>query len=96
MSDNDEALQFSYIGYKTQNIKVGNKTRINIALEADSRSLNEVVVMGYQMRAEKKMVTASVMTIGHSSPPPAYGISRSVYTRAQYRKLCRHPGKRVS
>ncbi|SHF62515.1 vWA domain-containing protein [Pedobacter caeni] len=72
LNDNEQELQFSYIGYKTQTIKVGNKTLINISMEADNQTLNEVVVTGYQIQA-KKSITSSVATIRSYSPTPAYG-----------------------
>jgi TonB-linked SusC/RagA family outer membrane protein len=40
-------LVFSYIGYKTQEIPVNNRTSINVALEVESQALQEVVVIGY-------------------------------------------------
>lgn len=42
-----EILVFSYIGYVTQQITVGNQEKINIALKEDVNNLNEVVVIGY-------------------------------------------------
>ncbi len=40
-------LQISYIGYITQTITVTENKVLNIVLKEDSRSLNEVVVVGY-------------------------------------------------
>lgn len=40
-------LVFSYIGYVTQEIKLGDKTTLNVTLKEDSRTLDEVVVVGY-------------------------------------------------
>ena len=42
-----QTLVFSYIGYKTQEIKVGQQTTINVVLSEDSELLEEVVVVGY-------------------------------------------------
>lgn len=42
-----EKLSFSYIGFKTQTVTVTDQTTINITLEDDVESLNEVVVIGY-------------------------------------------------
>lgn len=42
-----DQLVFSYIGYKPQTKKVGEQNIINVKLEADQMSLNEVVVVGY-------------------------------------------------
>ncbi|WP_454803077.1 SusC/RagA family TonB-linked outer membrane protein [Mucilaginibacter phyllosphaerae] len=40
-------LVFTYIGYAPQEIAIGGKTNINVQLTGDSKSLNEVVVVGY-------------------------------------------------
>ncbi|MBV5282970.1 MAG: TonB-dependent receptor [Paludibacter sp.] len=41
------ALVFSYIGYITKKASVGKQTTIKVALEQDSKKLDEVVVVGY-------------------------------------------------
>ena len=40
-------LVFSYIGYKTQEIRVSANTNINVTLAEDAEQLQEVVVVGY-------------------------------------------------
>jgi iron complex outermembrane receptor protein len=45
--DENAILQFSFIGYKTQQISVNGRTSINIQLEEDIEALEEVVVVGY-------------------------------------------------
>lgn len=55
-------LVFSYVGYKTQEVDVSNKTTINVVLEQDIAGLDEVVVLGYTTKA-KGEVTGSVTTI---------------------------------
>ena len=55
-------LSFSFIGYKSQDILVGNKTVLNIILKEDVEVLEEVVVVGYG--SEKKVnLTGSVANI---------------------------------
>ena len=55
-------LTFSYIGCKTQKIKVGGQKSWNITLEDDNAALDEVVVVGYgTMR--KRDVTGSIASI---------------------------------
>ena len=55
-------LEISYIGYVTQQIKVGNETTLNIILKEDSQALDEVVVVGYGVQ-KKVNLTGSVSTI---------------------------------
>ena len=53
-------LQFSYIGYLTQEITVGNQTTINVLLSEDMQKLDEVVVVGYGT-AKKSDLAGSVV-----------------------------------
>ncbi len=43
----NSVLVISYVGYKTQEIPVNGRTHINIILEEDVRTLDEMVVIGY-------------------------------------------------
>ncbi len=54
-----DVLVFSFIGYKTQEIKVGNQKNITITMEEDTQTLDEVVVVGYQ-EVRKGDLTGSV------------------------------------
>lgn len=45
--DEQAVLVVSYIGYQSQEIKVGGRTEIEIMLVEDSQTLDEVVVVGY-------------------------------------------------
>lgn len=55
-------LVFSFIGYQTKEIQVGNKTEINVSLEQDIKKLDEVMVVGYgtQRRATLSGSVSSV------------------------------------
>lgn len=43
----ESVLLFSYIGYETEHITVGNQSTINVSLMPDLTSLDEIVVVGY-------------------------------------------------
>ena len=58
----DHPVQISYIGMKTQTIKVGNKTSIDVVLEDDATTLNDLVVIGYGA-VRKKDLTGAVSTV---------------------------------
>ncbi|MDI1256309.1 MAG: von Willebrand factor type A domain-containing protein [Flavobacterium sp.] len=45
-------LEFTYIGFKTQKVTVGKSNTINVKLEEESSSLDEVVVVGYGTAVE--------------------------------------------
>ncbi|MCR4853328.1 MAG: carboxypeptidase-like regulatory domain-containing protein, partial [Prevotella sp.] len=40
-------LSFSYVGFKTKTVSVGNSSKFNIVLEEDNTTLEDVVVIGY-------------------------------------------------
>ena len=40
-------LVFSYIGFKTQEVKINNRANIDVTLEEDNAKIDEVVVVGY-------------------------------------------------
>ncbi|MVM28481.1 SusC/RagA family TonB-linked outer membrane protein [Spirosoma sp. HMF4905] len=58
----NSVLVFSYIGYKKQEITVGNQSAINVSLEADAGSLEEVVVVGYGTQ-KRSSLTGAVSTV---------------------------------
>lgn len=45
--DANSIIVVSYIGYSNQEVKVGNKSNFSIALKEDTKTLDEVVVVGY-------------------------------------------------
>ena len=55
-------LVISYVGYVTQEVKVGNQSNLNIVLEAEGGNLNEVVVIGYGTQ-RREAVTGSVANV---------------------------------
>ncbi|WP_449437413.1 carboxypeptidase-like regulatory domain-containing protein [Pedobacter steynii] len=46
-ANSGNTLLFSYVGYASQEILVGNQTSINVKLQTDDTDLTEVVVVGY-------------------------------------------------
>ena len=55
-------LTISYIGYKTQEIPVGNGGKKDITLQDDSELMDEVVVIGYGTQ-RKGDVTSAVASV---------------------------------
>jgi TonB-linked SusC/RagA family outer membrane protein len=55
-------IVFSYIGYLSQEIAVGNRSVINVQLLEDTQRLDEVVVVGYGVQ-RKVTVTGSVASL---------------------------------
>src|SRR5688572_12275931 len=47
VGDANAVLVYSFIGYKSERRPVQNQTTINVTLQPDVQTLNEVVVVGY-------------------------------------------------
>ncbi len=60
--DDKAVLVFSFVGYLTREIAVGNRTRIDLELLVDNKALEEVVVVGYGTQ-KKTSVTGAVSSV---------------------------------
>ncbi len=58
----DAVLTFSYIGFVTQKVEIGERSRIDITLKEDVRLLDEFVVVGYGIQ-RKVDLTGAVSSI---------------------------------
>ena len=63
-ASSDATLTISYVGYVTQNVKVGGKTNITVTLAEDNTTLNDVVVIGYGTQKKKLITGATVQVKG--------------------------------
>lgn len=61
-ASNKDVLIISYVGYKTQEIEVGNLGFINVQLASDNELLDEVVVVGAGTQ-KKVSVTGSITSV---------------------------------
>jgi TonB-linked SusC/RagA family outer membrane protein len=60
---NDEAiLQFSFVGFLSQEVAVGGQSAVNVTLQTDTNELDEVVVVGYGS-VKKSDITGSVSSV---------------------------------
>lgn len=57
--DKNAVLVFSFLGYVSQEVIVGNQTTLNIILKEDTQNLDEVIVIGYGT-AKKSDLTGAV------------------------------------
>lgn len=58
-----ETLEFSFIGYVTRDVVIGDESQLRIILEATSSALNEVVVTAMGIKKERKALGYSVQEI---------------------------------
>lgn len=58
VADKKAILVVSFMGYKTQEISLNGRTSIDIKLEEESTTLDEIVVVGYGFVSKKNLTTA--------------------------------------
>ncbi|WP_229244179.1 TonB-dependent receptor [Emticicia sp. CRIBPO] len=56
--DEKSVLVFSFVGFTSQEIVVGNQTVLNISLKSDAKLLSEVVVVGYGVQKKANLTGA--------------------------------------
>ncbi len=62
VQDQNAILVFSFIGFETQRVEVGEQQVINVTLNADYSSLEEVVIVGFGTQ-RKESVTGSISSV---------------------------------
>lgn len=75
LASGEKILVFSYLGFKTVEIPVDGKTTINITLEIESESLEEVIVVGYGTQKKASVVAAISQIDGAELQRVAGGIT---------------------
>lgn len=63
VSDSKAILVFSFIGFTSQQVIVGNQTTINIRLQPDNQSLNEVVVTALNIKRNARSLGYSIAQV---------------------------------
>lgn len=57
-----KSLLFSYVGYMPQTVKIGNNKIINVTMQEDSKTLEEIVIVGYGTQ-KKVNLTGAISSI---------------------------------
>ena len=57
-------LEFSYVGYATQSITVAASNTVDVSMQPDAASLNEVVVTAHGIKREKKALGYATTSVG--------------------------------
>lgn len=60
VSNKNAILQFSFIGYRTQEVPLAGKTKVNVILREDAEQLDEVVVTGYGGQQKRATLTTAI------------------------------------
>src|ERR1035437_1924923 len=79
LNENDKALVFSFIGMKKQEVLINGSSTINLVMESESNTLDEVVVIGYGSM-KKSDLTGSVSNIKSDKllDKPAFNIAEAI------------------
>ncbi|MBC8110924.1 MAG: SusC/RagA family TonB-linked outer membrane protein [Verrucomicrobia bacterium] len=56
-------LVFSFVGYAAQEVSVGNRSTIDIILQPDTKSLNEVVITALGIQSQKRSLGTSITEV---------------------------------
>lgn len=80
--NDDAVLVLSFIGFEPMEILVGQKTSFDLRLLPDTKSLEEVIVVGYGEQ-KKETITGSVATVkgGELAKSPAMNLTNSIAGR---------------
>ena len=57
-ANTNDTLVFSYVGFIPQELSVGAKNTIDVALQSDAFNMEEVVVVGYGTQRERDLISA--------------------------------------
>ena len=68
----ESVLVFSFVGYLSQEVTVGNQNSINISLAEDQAQLDEVVVIGYGTQKKSDLTGAVARVDGESIQNKSY------------------------
>jgi len=81
--DPNGTLVFSFLGYTTQEVAVNNQSVINVKLADESRSLNEVVVVGYATQKKKDLTGAvTVVNVQNMNKTPTGSVNEQLQGQA--------------
>jgi TonB-dependent starch-binding outer membrane protein SusC len=62
VADNTTTLIFSYVGFQTQEVEIGNRQTVDVKMVLDIKTLQDIVVIGYGER-DKKDLTGAISSV---------------------------------
>jgi TonB-linked SusC/RagA family outer membrane protein len=79
VSSDNSTLRISYIGFQTQNIRVNGQRSIKVTLLEDSKTIQEVVVVGYGAQKKESVIGAiSQVSSKDLLSTPAANVSQAI------------------
>ncbi|MDR2423596.1 MAG: SusC/RagA family TonB-linked outer membrane protein [Prevotellaceae bacterium] len=98
VSDNNSVLEFSFLGYVSQDINVGGRSVINVSLAESAMELEEVVVTALGITKEAKKTGYAVSTIKSDDlvKAGAANLGTAIYGKASGVRISSPPGGAAS
>ncbi len=95
-----DVLVFSFVGYKSQEVKIANQSVLNIQLAVDAKSLEEIVVTGYGNQKKKDFLgSASSIKSATIQEMPVVSVESAMQGRmtgVQVQQSSGQPGAGIS
>jgi TonB-dependent starch-binding outer membrane protein SusC len=91
---NNATLQFSYIGYESQEVPVGDQSVINVKLVQSTKQMEQVVVIGYGTQSRRN-VTSSISTVNAEDfeNRPVFSTAQAIQGKAAGVQVTQPSGK---
>ncbi len=98
ITEKDATLLFSFIGFKTTEVAVGTRITVDVSMEEDITSLNEVVVTAFGVTREKKALGYATSTIGATAitKTASPNFASALYGKAPGVRIATTPGGATS
>ena len=72
-------LVFSFVGYQSKELVVGSATQLNVTLQTDDKTLNEVVVVGYGTQKVKDLTgSVGIVKVDDARKTASYDIAKQL------------------
>lgn len=77
--DAPTVLVFSFVGYQTKEVVVGSTTQLNVVLQTDDKTLNEVVVVGYGSQKVKDLTgSVGIVKLEDARKTASYDVAKQL------------------
>ncbi|MFD2934259.1 TonB-dependent receptor [Spirosoma flavum] len=89
----DAVLVYSFVGYLSQEVTVGDRSELNVKLATDTKNLNEVVVVGYGTQ-KRSDLTGSISSVKSEDVRnlPVRSVNEALQGRAAGVQVTRNDG----
>jgi len=75
VSKENASLTFSFVGYISKDVRIGNQSKIDVILSEDVQSVDEVVVVGYGTQ-KKRDITGAITSVDEKMIEKTSGCNR--------------------